>query len=104
MRTHGLIGRATQGSRFANETIILRQRSFSARGDTELDDLGNYLLRRTQDFMELALSQEARRKIQDQLAAARQQEEAELASAEHEAQCHGAEQKESRRNNPFRRS
>lgn len=86
---------------FTTRRIPLRPEQIT---ESLLDDLGNYLLRRTQDFMKLELSDEARRKIQEQLAAARQQEEAALAGAESDSQRHELDQKETRRLNPFRRS
>lgn len=85
---------------FATRRITLRPEQLT---EALLDELGNYLLRRTTDFMKLEISEEARRKIQEQLAAARRQEEEALARAEQEAQRLEAEQSESRRPHFFRR-
>lgn len=85
---------------FTTRRITLRPEQLT---EAMLDDLGNYLLHRTADFMKLEISDEARRKIQEQLAAARQQEDDALARAEEEARRLEAEQKESRRPNLFRR-
>lgn len=85
---------------FTTRRIALRPEQLT---ETLLDDLGNYLLRRTADFMRLEISEDARRKIQEQLAAARRQEEEALARAEKEAQQREAEQHEARRSPFFRR-
>lgn len=85
---------------FTTRRIPLRPEQLT---ETLLDELGNYVLRRSTDFMKLELSEEARRKIQEQLADARRQEEEALARAEQEAQRQEAEQSESHRPHFFRR-